>query len=234
VSQGAFTPDASHQTIKTLLHTDERLLWWDYPQLKKMRFPLTSNDVISALIFGIVSAILCTAFFNIVKSIYTQRPSTLWANIEIFGCIFICGLLFAYQKPFLRTFTDVLKDAPPYRQYTLYAITDRRVMIIVNLPGIEPTVLEYLPHEIDTPTSLVRPDGSGLLIFGRARRCKISGYGPFVVLPGGFLGISNVQGASALLWDLKGQVETSTQHIAGQFSEALPDLEEQSLLGRVL
>jgi hypothetical protein len=219
VSQVAFTPEVStnsQQTIQNLLQAGEQLLWWDYPQLKKMRIPLTSNDVISALIFGTVSAILFTAFFYVAKSMYTQRPSALWVNIEIFSGIFVCALLFAYQRPLLCTFTDVLKEVPPYRQYTLYAITDQRAMIIVCLPGIEPTVLEYLPHEIETPTSLVRPDGSGILFFGPARRSKIGAYGPSVVLPSSFLGISNVQDASALLQDLKARSEPFTQQVAEQ------------------
>jgi hypothetical protein len=219
VSQVAFTPDASinmQQTIQNLLRADEQLLWWDCPQLKRMRFPLTTSDIISALIFGIVSAMLFTVLFYVAKSMYTQRPSTLGVNIEIFSGIFVCGLLFAYQRPLQRTFTDVLKAVPPYRQYTLYAITDRRAMIIVSLPGMEPTVLEYLPHEIETPTSLLRPDGAGILIFGPARRSKISAYGPSIVLPGSFLGISNVQDASILLQSLKASSEPFIQQIAQQ------------------
>lgn len=90
-------------------------------------------------------------------------------------------------------------------------------MIIVCLPGIEPTVLEYLPHEIEQPTSLVRPDGSGILIFGPARRSKISAYGPSVVFPGSFLGICNVQDASVLLQDLKASSEPFLQQVAEQF-----------------
>jgi hypothetical protein len=210
VSRVAFTSDTSinmQQTIQNLLQADERLLWWDCPQLKKMRFPLTTGDIIAALIFGIVSAVLFTALFYMVKSIYTQRPSALSVNIEIFSGIFVCGLLFAYQRPLQRTCSDILKAVPPYRQYTFYAITDRRAMIIISLPGMEPTVLEYLPHEIETPMSLMRPDGAGILIFGPARRSKISAYGPSVVLPGSFLGISNVQDALILLQNLKARSE---------------------------
>jgi hypothetical protein len=159
VSQIAFTSDAStdmQQTIRKLLRADEQLLWWDCPQLKRMRFPLTASDIISALIFGTVSAMLFTALFYVAKSMYTQRPPTSGVYIEIFSGIFVCGLLFAYLRPLQRTFSDILKAVPPYRQYTLYAITDRRAMIIVSLPGMEPTVLEYLPHEIETPTGLMR------------------------------------------------------------------------------
>jgi hypothetical protein len=182
-----------------------------------MRFPLTASDIISALIFGTVSAMLFTALFYVAKSMYTQRPPTSGVYIEIFSGIFVCGLLFAYLRPLQRTFSDILKAVPPYRQYTLYAITDRRAMIIVSLPGMEPTVLEYLPHEIETPTGLMRPDGAGILIFGPARRSKVSAYGPSVVLPGSFFGISRVQDASFLLQKLKASSEPFIQQVAEQF-----------------
>jgi hypothetical protein len=91
-------------------------------------------------------------------------------------------------------------------------------MIIVRLPYAEPTVLEYRSHEIDLPTSRVRPDGSGILTFGAPHHAKVGRYGPDVVFPGSFLGISHVQEVAALLQQFKSKSEPHAQNLSEQFS----------------
>jgi len=97
-----------------------------------------------------------------------------------------------------------------------YAITDQRAMVIVKIPAGAPKVFEYLPAEINLPTSLVRPDGSGIVTFGASREYKVGRYGPLITLPGSFLGVSCVQTVVALLQGLRGGGEALAQSSAEQ------------------
>lgn len=110
-------------------------------------------------------------------------------------------------RVWLRSFTMALKKAPPYRRYTFYALTDQRILIIIAFPGISPSLFIYLPQEINQPTSIVHPDGSGIVTFSTPRQVKLVSYGKEITLPGSFVGISNVQHVTELLLQLKAQGE---------------------------
>ncbi len=187
------------QTLQKLLQPAEQLLWSDSPHVRKLRFPVSSKARIFDLLCNAFLALLFPAFFYWMVSVNAQKPFPFWINIPIVLCLF---LLFSLRS-FLKTFTAAFKKSPPYRRSTFYAITDHRAIIMICLPASKPTVLSYLPHEIDLPTSHVRPDGSGLLAFGASRPVKIGRFGPSVVLPGSFLGISHVEEVAALLQELK-------------------------------
>jgi hypothetical protein len=187
------------QTLQELLQSDEQLLWSDSPHVRKLRFPVSSKARVFDLLCNAFLALLFPALFYWMVSVNAHKPFPFWITIPIVLCLF---LLFSLRS-FLKTFTAAFKKSPPYRRSTLYAITDHRAIIMICLPTSKPTVLSYLPHEIDLPTSHVRPDGSGLLAFGAPRHAKLSRFGPDVVFAGSFLGISHVQEVAALLHQLK-------------------------------
>lgn len=199
MSQIAFSQEALQQTLQNLLQPDEQLLWSDYPHLKQLRIPLTSQKGAWNLLFDALQAFLLAAFLYWMNFVIAHKPVLFWIAIALFLGLFLVFSL----RSFLQTFTAALKKAPPYRRYTLYAITTHRALIMIGLPNSKPTVLEYFPDEIDLPANLARLDDSGILPFGSARQAKISRYEPAVLLPGSFLGISHVQEIATLLQQLK-------------------------------
>jgi hypothetical protein len=190
------------QTLQNILQPDEQPLWWERPQLKKMRSPLTSRDAFSALLSGVVCVLFLLILACVETSISLQTLLTLPVLIGSIVAFFaICAA--SYFRLFLRTFVAASKKAPSYLQYTLYAVTDRRALIIVSLPASDPVVFEYLPHEINLSPGFVRPNGSGILPFSTSRQSTLGKYSLPLVLPGSFSGISHVQNVTTLLQQLK-------------------------------
>ncbi|GHO72437.1 hypothetical protein KSD_02080 [Ktedonobacter sp. SOSP1-85] len=54
-------------------------------------------------------------------------------------------------------------------RYTRYAITDRRALIITQLPGRAPSIMAYRPHELAPISRIDQAAGWGDLSFGRRR-----------------------------------------------------------------
>src|SRR5260370_41942346 len=125
MDQVASPRDALRQILQNVLQPDERLLWSDHPQLKKLRSPLLSKEEGFDLLFIGIAAIPLTALFYGMISLSVHK----WASLQM--CLALFPLVFGLNclTTLLRTFTDVLKKAPPYWKYTLYAITDRRAMV---------------------------------------------------------------------------------------------------------
>src|SRR5689334_1842575 len=128
-----------------------------------------------------------------------------------------------YLYAFFRAFAYFKNCPPPYWRDTLYAITDQRAIIIVRLPACEPSVLSYLPGDIDPVPDLIRRDGSGILLFSELRQSRIGRSGPTFELPGSFMGISHVREVAALLQQLKAKSQQPAQDSTEQLqSETSP------------
>src|SRR5690348_13243483 len=134
MAQMAFPQVVLRQTLQNTLQPDEQLLWADHPQLKKRRSRLFSKEGGVDLVIIGIAAIPLTALFYGGISLSGHK----WASLQT--CLILFPVVFGLNclTTFLRPFTEVLKKAPPYWKYTLYAITDRRAMIIVRLPFSEP------------------------------------------------------------------------------------------------
>ena len=80
-----------------------------------------------------------------------------------------------------------------------HAITNQRVMIVMCLTGNPPAVFSYYRDEITVPEKVKRLDGAGILTFAEPRECKIGHTLPAFPLPGGFIGIFNVEMVATFL-----------------------------------
>jgi hypothetical protein len=166
-----------------------------------MRKPLRAVDIFLLIPLSLVFALLLLLAIHI----WSKQQLSLSENIDMFLIFWAVLFLLLALSNWLRTFTGALRTVPPYRKYTLYALTNRRALIILSFPGREPVVLAYAPWEIKQPTSILRSDGSGTVMFGAPRQLKL--YRPWLTftLPGSFIGISNVQHVIDLLLRLKEQ-----------------------------
>jgi hypothetical protein len=184
--------DLDQQMIQGLLQPEEKLLWWERPQLKNMRMPLQLGGIV---ISGSLILIFSAVMVGILNMIYQDSHFSFLSNLLM---VAIFSLLL-FGKEFLQTFTAAWRKSPPYRKSTLYAVTDRRALLIINVPAASQIVLEYRPEEIDIPTSVTRSDGAGSLIFASERKVDVGKYRSHITIPGSFLGISNVEHARGLL-----------------------------------
>jgi hypothetical protein len=194
---------AALQTVQGVLQKDERLLWWGYPRLRHIREPLRVTDIL----FLVFTGLIITFFFILWTRFLLKINFYFIEYIKIFVAFWLFSVLVMSLRVWLRSFTTALKKAPPYRRYTFYALTDQRILIIIALPGISPSVFTYLPREMNQPTSIVHPDGSGIVIFSTPRQVKLSSYGKDITLPGSFVGIPNAQHVTDLLRQLKARSE---------------------------
>jgi hypothetical protein len=189
----------------SFLQADEHLLWSDSPKFKYIREPLQPIDIILLVPLSLVFALLLPLAIHL----WAKQQLSLVENIGVFLLFWAFSFLLMLLTSWLHTFTAVLKVDPPYRKYTLYALTDLRALIILAFPGAEPIVLAYALSEIEQPEIVLRPDGSGSVTFGAPRELKL--YCPWLnfTLPGRFVGISDVPHVMELLLQLKEQDEDS-------------------------
>ena len=196
--------DLAQHTIQGLLRTDEQLLWWERPKIRYIKKPMTLNRWIILITNTIISSIF--AFLALVLFLYFLRFLYIkeGGNIIRYFPFFLLGSFLAILPNYLFSF---IGNMPRYYKRTLYAITNARILIIVTPPGSHPVVLEYFPQEIGQLESITRPDGSGIIIFSTPRQMRPGRYGANIVLPGSFVGISNVQYVTELLLQLKARSE---------------------------
>jgi hypothetical protein len=212
MSSIAFTRrDISQSIIQRNFQQDEQLLWWNYPQLKNGRHFITRWDIASLSLFSGIVTILFISFIYTRNHIAIKGWLTSWTNGgAIIGFFVFCAFAM-YLGVYLRTYTVALKKAPRYWRYTLYAITDQRALILVHLPGHQPKIFEYLPCEIGLPTNVICHDDSGILTFGASHQPKMNSDGQCLALPGQFWGISHIQEATELLWQLRSKSKRLVQ-----------------------
>lgn len=203
MSQIVSPRDALAQTLQNLLQPDEQLLWSAHPQVKKLRIPVAVTWGIWGFLTNAIMALLFTVYLYWQGSVDFHTQISLHEIVWIYIPGFLIVFLVGFMQVFVKTFTAAFRKAPPYRRSTIYAITDQRAIIIVRFPAIEPTVLSYLPDDIDPAPDLVSPSGWGVLPFSEPRKTRIGRAGPTFVLAGSFIGISHVQEVAALLQLLK-------------------------------
>ncbi|HEY4383633.1 MAG TPA: hypothetical protein VGN34_04030 [Ktedonobacteraceae bacterium] len=202
--------DRVQKSIETLLQPGEKLLWWERPRLKYARESVKLRDV--AIFSGTLALIWIMFMVWVIsseKEIYSIQRDSMFYLIQVYLFVFVVGACYMHLKKLARK--AALKKAPPYWKHTLYAITDRRALQIITVPGAETTFLEYLPQEIDSPTSMSRSRGSGTVTFSVSRQCEVGRRRAQVMMPGSFFGIPYVQTVVALLQELRGGGETLAQ-----------------------
>jgi len=214
MSQIVSPHDALHQTLRNRLQPDERLLWTDHPQVKKLRILVLAKWNVWDFLIRTIVVLLVIVCLDWPGSVDSYEKMYLWRDI-------FCGLSFIFML-FLGLVRTSKTAPPPYWRDTLYAITDQRAIIIVRLPACEPSVLSYLPGDIDPVPDLIRRDGSGILLFSEPREARIGRAGPTFELPGSFMGIAHVQEVAALLQQLKAKSQQPAQDSTEQLQSETP------------
>jgi hypothetical protein len=190
----------TEETIQKLLQPGERLVWWERPDFKYLRFPVRFEYV---FLMAIGASFLSIYWF---WKYFPQDDYSL-QNYIVFYLIFVCLLVGAGCLSLLfRSYKAAWQKEPPYWKATLYAITDQRAVVIINIPTKGRQVLAYLPSDISLLTSQVRYDGAGDVTFGVTRQYKFGRYDPPITVTGGFFGIARVQEVVELLEELRARV----------------------------
>jgi len=202
------TTSDAYRKVEDELLPGEELLWIGQPSspLASMR-----NYPFSRLlsIFGIMIVfLLFGGMVPLVRygtgSMMMGPTSVFLLPVMIMGLVFL-GMLASAVAAFLRG------------QNTLYAITDRRIIMLSGL--LSTAVTSYGPQDIERIERRTRSGGSGDLIFRydqRLRRYNNRSYrrARYDTIPVGFFGIPNVREVEALL------LETFRPDDAGAWRDA--------------
>lgn len=166
---------------------DERLFWAGRPDAKRLAF-----QTLPIVLFGIPWT--CFTVFWVAVAAQgvwgsdTRAPGA-FVLFPLFGIPFVLVGLGMLSAPFWA-----------YRkgQQTVYAVSDRRVLIIGG--GKTRSVQSYTNEDIGTIERKERGDGSGDLIFSRT--VSPTRNGSSTTTPIGFFGIPDVRGVETILVDL--------------------------------
>jgi hypothetical protein len=209
--------EAIPQALQDLLQPGEQLAWWESPHKDLFRDIPTRKDIFTAFLRATIVLV------GIFAAVYLRHPVYQYyldniSNIVI-GCL-VCYIFFtllAYLKIIFAKKHVTSEMLPPYWEDTLYAVTNQRAMVVIGASGANtPTVIEYLPHEINTPILMSRSDGAGIVIFGEPHEIKPFSYEIATTLQSGFFGIPQATKVISLLEHLKAKDE---QIIAMQVKE---------------
>ncbi|WP_201364903.1 hypothetical protein [Dictyobacter formicarum] len=153
--------------IWNALQAGEQVRWWGYPGPNAQISNIRKKLLLEALIGGICGAVL---FPLVIFYLSHPRPSlssmlvALVIGMVFFPLIILGRSLYGYRRVLRRE--AALRNALPY---TRYAITDRRVLIITQMPGQSPSIMVYHPHELAPIKRVDQAAGWGDLSFGSRR-----------------------------------------------------------------
>ncbi|WP_338257990.1 hypothetical protein [Dictyobacter halimunensis] len=161
--------------IWSVLQPGEQVRWWDRPGPNAQ----VSNNtwkrlLIQSLIGGICGAILLPLCIFYLSHPRPSLPFLLGA--------FVIGALFFPIITFGRlgrsSHRSISRDAALRKAlpYTRYAITDRRVLMVTQMPGQRSGIMSFQPHELAPIKRIDQGGGWGDLSFGgrRGRFANIS------------------------------------------------------------
>lgn len=174
----------TEQEINRQLDPGEGLLWSGVPSPGRMALSALPATAVGIPFTGFAAFWIYTAFTMTSKS--TSSPGGPWNLFPLFGL------------PFLLIGLGML--TAPFWAYlgagrTLYAVTNRRALIIANL--FSTSVKSFTHSDIHELQRVERADGSGDLYF--ASRDVVTRRGGIVHQRIGFLGVSDVRSVEQLI-----------------------------------
>ncbi len=188
----------------------EQLLWFSQPDARRRHMASPSFVfLILSLVFGLVGIALLLVGVILLGTGHGDPTAKV---SDASTALFITGAVFIFLALIYTILMFTLRISP---QNTLYAITDRRAIIMRT--GRLLTVDSYGKLDIGQIRRAERPDGSGDLIFAGSRSPLASGgsygysggysgygyssgsYGMGMFSAGRFIGIPNVRAAEKIL-----------------------------------
>ena len=154
--------------VLNVLQSGEQVRWWGYPGPRAQVGGWTWKKLmLQSLIGGAVGAIL---FPTVIFYLSHPRPSIQFLAIAfLLGLVLFPIITFAQSARYAGRSIDRTNAMRNALQYTRYAITDRRVLIITQAPGQRAGIMEYRPHELAPITRVDQEAGWGDLSFGKRR-----------------------------------------------------------------
>jgi hypothetical protein len=191
------------RNIQSQVEPDEQVLWWKRPRVHLSVRRMLFDSIFMLIVFGLLLIVFGLLLWLAINTGLSSSSSFDWV---VFGLIFLGIVAFAsFLSMSLRTSHTFLYQSPPHCKHTSYAITSKRVLIVVHVRRRKPIVFDYHPSEIDGLSSRKLTDGVYTLTFAASRQARIGDMGDFFTLPGSFYGIHEVKKVSALLEQLRMQ-----------------------------
>lgn len=176
----ASLPTRSQRLLQAELWPDERILWSSRPDPATFRRASSFLVVVGIFVTGACGGMVVLARHS--KMDGTMALALVVVSLgALFGLFLISSPLWAGRNA----------------ERKIYAVTDRRVLILRTNKNRVTHSQTYLPDRLGAMERLERPDGSGNLIFERYTQPNPDS--GTVVIKHGFTAINNVRGVEQLI-----------------------------------